>query len=994
MAIGKKKKKNISSSFPAEAAPAERFIRIGGGGEAEADMGLRSLWPDHFAPPSRALFLASSWLILTVLLCAAASFGAFTAVKESLAALLGLQFPDQVDPGNFDMAFVISALSGTVLFSLIHPSLGIGLIILARTWLDGYTFPLDNLYFVWAIYLLALIWLVRVFHGKDRPLTFPPPLVVFSLLIVYLFLTLPFSWQYGQSYPLVWLWVGYLTLFAVSLHVTGVPRIRKLLLFLFLAAMGAQALFSVLHFSFLLPYLRTIVQNPAILQRYFNTDVITPELARRFMVNRAFGSMLFPNALAGYLILGIPFAFALCWATAGSYKQALRELRRKARTVTELRERALLLGISVIPGMLVFILFLFVTYFPKEYWLAETPLPWYYSLSVLILFAMILACATALFCFSLLCRCSSLSSWWALLRFPALLALFPLLLYTLWITYSRGAFLGLLASSGFSFLLYKINPGSGLPRFFRRSAALLMTLTLVLLISLILVQSFSAHPSWAQQPGSAGESKPSVAITSEGVAVTTSDLADPTTFGFRLGYWQVAARLFFANWKWGTGLGNFQIGYPVYQFMGAGDVREAHNGYLQFFCETGLGGGLLFLVFWAYFVIWGAASVLRQQDKKEKRILAGMYAGILAFALHAALDINFSHPSLMMLALFFCGAFYGRISSGSPMHGATAEGEVPGERALPSLPFMQRFMSVVLALGLLLAGNTSFRLYKQNIALNRLRLVNLSWDEQQKMRFQNLQFFLLEVPSYALARDRGEDIKKPPRLPLSAARMLIEDETVLTTAFAFYRPDPQVPGKFHRIQEGEIVPESALAIVRKPWYLFKRAIPAGLKRIDELIAQDRRFPHSTELALHIASWYEIYAQRVFNDAVADQRPGWEANFLEWTEEVLRRNPYHADLYRFKGNAYLWLVLGREKDEESDRSYLEKAKASFEEMLKYCPLSSGHRYVYAGAMEKMAEWYRAKGDAEEAQRCLDKMGALRAEAFGLDTQRAHSHVYPR
>ncbi|HOH43093.1 MAG TPA: hypothetical protein PLZ53_08230 [Candidatus Hydrogenedentes bacterium] len=43
---------------------------------------------------------------------------------------------------------------------------------------------------------------------------------------------------------------------------------------------------------------------------------------------------------------------------------------------------------------------------------------------------------------------------------------------------------------------------------------------------------------------------------------------------------------------------------------------------------------------------------------------------------------------------------------------------------------------------------------------------------------------------------------------------------------------------------------------------------------------------------------------------------------------------------------------------------------------------------------MAEWYRAKGDAEEAQRCLDKMGALRAEAFGLDTQRAHSHVYPR
>ena len=46
--------------------------------------------------------------------------------------------------------------------------------------------------------------------------------------------------------------------------------------------MGLEGLFALLHYEFLLPFLREIVHKPSVLQEFFHTDTITPELARRF----------------------------------------------------------------------------------------------------------------------------------------------------------------------------------------------------------------------------------------------------------------------------------------------------------------------------------------------------------------------------------------------------------------------------------------------------------------------------------------------------------------------------------------------------------------------------------------------------------------------------------------------------------------------------------------------------------------------------------------
>jgi hypothetical protein len=49
----------------------------------------------------------------------------------------------------------------------------------------------------------------------------------------------------------------------------------------------------------------------------------------------------------------------------------------------------------------------------------------------------------------------------------------------------------------------------------------------------------------------------------------------------------------------GVGLGNFGTVYPKYQYLGAGDVKPAHNDYLQVLAELGVPGLVAFLWLWA-----------------------------------------------------------------------------------------------------------------------------------------------------------------------------------------------------------------------------------------------------------------------------------------------------------------------------------------------------------------------------------------------------------
>ncbi len=951
-------------------------------------------WPETFSPPRVTTFMVAASLVLGVMVFVTASLDGFTALKIGLAQHLGLTMPELVSTANFDVAFVIWGLGTVVLMGLIHPCLGLCMLVLARAWLDGYTFPGDNIYFTWSIYLLLALWLVKPLRRR-APIRTPMPATLYGAFILMIFITTRYTSQYYTTYQLLWLWIGYGALFLLIVNAVRDTAAFNLSLTVFLFAMGLQAVFSILHFEYLLPFLREVIKDPAVLRSFFNTNVITPELARRFMVNRAFGSMLFPNALAAYLLLGIPFACVMTVPYWRDLQTALKGIPKKNVQPEEVRERMLVLSLSIFTGVLSFIAVFFVAHFPKEYRQANQPLPVYLDTAPLAVMAFLVAAGAGLACCLLLLRLG-LFRCWLLLRFFGTAILAPLLVYTLWITYSRGAYLALIATSVWGVVLYYVQDRHWrLLRdklFLTHSFGVLIVIVLLACGVLIISMVAASNDAWAQFQ-EAPPSDPRTHVSQEGLTLTMSDLADPASFRLRLGYWRVAWRMAVGNLLTGVGLGNFAIAYPAYQYVGAGDVREAHNGYLQMFAETGLAGGVLFAAFWICIGLWGADRIVREQNKREKLLLLGIYCGIVAFCAHAFLDINFSHPSLMLFAVTAAGLFYTRANTCHDVQKAETEIYVKQGPKKPS--YGHAVAAAILLLLLLVFGAAAGRVYSQQLALNRYGFINVSNDNELNRRMRTGRFFLMDLSQAGFTLMKGEKLARSPQIPVSLVRLFFDDFTKLETLCTFYKPSQEVARRFLLREPGEPIHPEGLMVVRRPFLTRRLALERIAYWLEELETLDRRFPFSPELALHIATWYEMHVHHIINFDGDVHRPGWVANFLKWAEIMTLRNPTHADMRMYYARALLWPALhepfeGAQRDQDE---YIGKSVAQWEHMLALAPISPGHRYHYIAALELIANHYSEHGDEDSAKHHRERAAELRTEAVELQRKRQEAQLYP-
>lgn len=133
-------------------------------------------------------------------------------------------------------------------------------------------------------------------------------------------------------------------------------------------------------------------------------------------------------------------------------------------------------------------------------------------------------------------------------------------------------------------------------------------------------------------------------------------MLDPNTALLRL-HWISGLHMLGDNPITGVGLDNFGIAYPHYQILGAGDVKPAHNDYLQMASETGIFGLLAFLAFWGYFIVHNGRSILREEDRATRWFRAGVFAGVVGFLLHSFVDFNFYNPDLATVAFIFRGHY-------------------------------------------------------------------------------------------------------------------------------------------------------------------------------------------------------------------------------------------------------------------------------------------------------------------------------------------------
>ena len=99
----------------------------------------------------------------------------------------------------------------------------------------------------------------------------------------------------------------------------------------FVASSLTETTWSLVHFHYVLPYVReSVMKSPALLKMYFGTTDLSPELVHRLEVNRAFGSLLFPNALAALIVIGIPYAFVGSIHSAARLTRELHAARKAA----------------------------------------------------------------------------------------------------------------------------------------------------------------------------------------------------------------------------------------------------------------------------------------------------------------------------------------------------------------------------------------------------------------------------------------------------------------------------------------------------------------------------------------------------------------------------------------------------------------------------------------------------------------------------------------
>lgn len=135
---------------------------------------------------------------------------------------------------------------------------------------------------------------------------------------------------------------------------------------------------------------------------------------------------------------------------------------------------------------------------------------------------------------------------------------------------------------------------------------------------------------------------------------TVATVGNPATEGApRLAIWRATLDMLADHWMWGIGPGLFWLVYPRYRLPAdrSGGLY-AHNDYLQAFVETGVVGGVLFLV-WIAALGWMAWRVFRGPLADDRRFeLAGIAGGVSSVLAFSLLTFNFYIlPTLVFMGL-------------------------------------------------------------------------------------------------------------------------------------------------------------------------------------------------------------------------------------------------------------------------------------------------------------------------------------------------------
>lgn len=199
-------------------------------------------------------------------------------------------------------------------------------------------------------------------------------------------------------------------------------------------------------------------------------------------------------------------------------------------------------------------------------------------------------------------------------KFRGRLAALSILLLALWslaVTFSRGAWLGAFLGTVFLLLVFLLHKKTEELYF---SAGLFFA-TVILCISFFLILTNSTGREW---------------------------LGRHETIGWRMDIWEDSVRMIKDKPLFGHGINTFMRNFESYRRDVGTNPTYAHNCYIQLAAETGIAGLVCFL--------WIMAGVFRHSleririhfhaNRNLAVLCAGLLSGILAFLVHSFFDTN------------------------------------------------------------------------------------------------------------------------------------------------------------------------------------------------------------------------------------------------------------------------------------------------------------------------------------------------------------------
>ncbi|MBP8131707.1 MAG: O-antigen ligase family protein [Candidatus Hydrogenedentes bacterium] len=936
-------------------------------------------WPADFPRPR-------------VLYSALGALAAFAAAAFFLL-LLKFYFPGSALLARVDVAALVVAASLALIAGLgmTHPSFGLAMLAFLRHWLDGQTYPGDEAYFTCATLFLFVLWGVRVLMRGGRIQHAGPALLLGAFLVAGAFTALT-TYQFDNTYHRILQWSSFLALFMLA---TSALRSRAAVAVVaagFAAGELCHAVYAVMQYEFVFDYTRQeMLKDPRILYRIFGVTEPTPELLRRLNINRAFGTMLFPNALGAFLILGIPLSIGAAMHGVLRHNETACAQTGKVSRAAAFRLALLVLITSMAVSFYITALYVMLAHIERD-------VPFLFALAFAAAVLVGVAHGAIAYRYAV-----SRGVWPAGYAFTAYFFLFLVVVQciALWLTFSRGAMLSLaLASAAAAAILWAARRGPRAPAPAARTAAAALLALCCGAVALNFGQARAQDAAPAPVAATANTGEVAAAPTpempevnrqllEEGASVRMQDLLDPSSFALRATYWKVGLRMAADNPLLGVGWGNFGVAYPQYQTVDAGDVQTAHNDYLQALCETGIFGFLAFTGFWAYFAVWGAVRIVREHRRADRWLLAGLYAGVLAFLIHSLVDFNFYNTSLVFYVCLIAALFYARAQTA----------EAGTETASGGRHTAHQIIVLALLTGAALIAGMSLRVYRQNHAISG-NWVNVASLDRLQDRFDVGRTCLRGVFDYGMDQELARRNSAQPTKRVPGVRLV----DVLT----FFQPGlsqdaelnelrqtlerigtlaaPTAAGGWRRLEPGDpLTRETWIWFNRKPWAALEVAMDAAEAWIRELEALDRMFPHRPDFAAHILDWYDMLLDVTEGGSQQDRFQRCLAGYLQWAEKAVARSPLRSE-FRTRYGAGLW-KKGRSTPVESRMTYFEQAIEQYRWAQRLRPeASSQANWDLRGALKGYGELLIENGSKEKGERYLEESETYREKALAVYEER--------